>query len=137
MIITIKNILEVIRRENPVKKSRVFGSNTINKYVLLETIEIELSNKYIILIPKGYVWDLASVPRFLWWLFPPDSDSELAFLIHDYLYENRIINRNFADKEMFIWSTKLGGTRNTSIRNADNVLRYLAVKYFGKSAWDS
>lgn len=137
MILTIKNILEIIRRENPVKKSRIFGSNTINKYVLLETIEIELSNKYVILIPKGYVWDLASVPRFLWWLFPPDSDSELAFLIHDYLYENRIINRDFADKEMLIWSKKLSGTQNTSVRNIDNTMRYLAVKWFGTKAWNT
>lgn len=137
MILTIKNILEIIRRENPIKKSRVFGSNTINEYTLLETLEIELSNKYIILIPKGYVWDLASVPRFLWWLFPPDSDSELAFLIHDYLYENRIINRDFADKEMLIWSKKLSGTQNTSVRNIDNTMRYLAVKWFGTKAWNT
>ena len=55
MIITLENILLRIIRENPVKKSRIFGSNTISKYILLETLEVELTNKFIIVIPKGYV----------------------------------------------------------------------------------
>jgi hypothetical protein len=135
MIITLENIIGLLKRENPVKKSRVYGRNTINQYILLETLEIELSNKYIVVIPKGYIWDLASVPRLLWWLFPTDSDAELSFLIHDYLYENRIGNRNFADSEMLIWSSKLSGRSKTSLRNIDNKTRYMAVKWFGQRAW--
>jgi hypothetical protein len=137
MIITLQNILTTLKRENPVKKSRVYGRNTKSEYLLLETLEIELSNKYVIVIPRGYIWDLASVPRGLWWLFPPDSDAELAFLIHDYLYENRIGSRSFADNEMLIWSSKLSGRSKTSLRNIDNKMRYLAVKWFGKRAWNN
>jgi hypothetical protein len=138
MIVTLDNILGYLKRgENPVKKSRVFGNNTINQYKLLETLEIELSNKLIIVIPKNYVWDLASVPRFLWSLVPPDSDAEIAFLIHDYLYENKIVSRKFADNEMMIWSKKTNGTVNVSIKNIDNKVRYYGVKWFGRKAWDN
>ena len=135
MIITLAKIKRLYPCGNPIIKSRVFGHNTINKYRLEVDLKIELSNKLVICIPKGYVWDLASTPRFLWWLFPPDSDAELAFLIHDYLYENRIISREFADREMLVWSIVLNGRKSLSLRNIDNSLRYYAVKWFGRKAW--
>lgn len=40
-------------------------------------------------IPVGYRFDLASVPRGLWWLIAPFELSTLAPLIHDYLFELR------------------------------------------------
>lgn len=137
MILTLKNTKAAFEIDNHVIKSRVFGSNTKNTYKVCREIKVELSNKQVICIPKGYVWDLASVPRILWWLFPPDSDAELAFLIHDYLYENRIIGKEFADNEMLIWSIALNGRKNVSLRNIDNKARYLAVKWFGHKAWNT
>lgn len=137
MILTLKNINTIYKTKNPIIKSRVFGHNTINEYRLETDLTIELSNKQVICIEKGYVWDLASVPRFLWWLMPPDSDAEIAFLIHDYLYENRIISKEFADKEMLIWSIVLNGRKLLSLRNIDNSLRYYAVKWFGRKAWNT
>jgi len=38
-----------------------------------------------IIIPKGFVFDLASVPRMLWWLIAPFELSVVAALVHDYL----------------------------------------------------
>lgn len=137
MIITLSKIKQLYPWENPIIKSRVYGRNTINQYRLEVDLAIELSNKLVICVPKGYVWDLASVPRILWWLFPPDSDAELAFLIHDYLYENRIISKEFADNEMLLWSKVLNGRKFISLRNIDNSLRYYAVKWFGKKAWNN
>jgi len=136
MIITLENILNKLKNgDNPVKKSRVFGSNNKNQYKLLESLEIKLSNNAVIVIPNGYIWDLASVPRLLWWLVPTDSDAELAFLIHDYLYENRFISKKFADKEMLVWSKLISGTKELSIRNIDVYVRYYAVHFFGGIAW--
>ena len=37
-------------------------------------------------VPKGFVTDFASVPRILWWLFPPHGRHGKAAVIHDYLY---------------------------------------------------
>lgn len=38
-------------------------------------------------VPKGFVTDLASVPRPLWWLLAPHGQPQvLAAVLHDYLY---------------------------------------------------
>jgi hypothetical protein len=51
-----------------------------------------LTNRYVyhdaagdIVIPKGFVSDLASVPRFAWWLISPMDLSEVAPLVHDFV----------------------------------------------------
>lgn len=132
MIYSLQNIRkELQENRNPIKIKRVYGKNSINNYELLEEVAIQLSSGRHILIPKGYKWNLSSVPRFLWWLLPPDGDFQMAALIHDYLYEYKITNRNFADKEMYKWSTVCSGRKNISARNFDNHTRYLGVKFFG------
>jgi len=137
--ITLQNCKEIFQKENPIVRSRVYGRNNINEYKLLVDIRVQLSNGFILNIPKGYVWDLASVPRVLWSLVPPDSDAELAFLIHDVLYTEAKklgFKQDFCDKEMKIWSKELNGTKNISWRNFDNNCRYYAVKFFGKKVFD-
>lgn len=37
-------------------------------------------------VPEGFVSDLASIPRLLWSLFPPDGPYQEAAVLHDYLY---------------------------------------------------
>jgi hypothetical protein len=131
-MITLENVKHQFTIKNPIIKSRVYGKNTINKYTLYKSIDIKLSTGMIITIPKGFKWDLASVPRFLWWLMSPDVDSEIAYLIHDYLYINKIGDRKFADKEMYVWAKVTNSTTNKlSARNIDNWLRYIAVRIFG------
>lgn len=41
-----------------------------------------------ILIPAGFTYDGASIPRFLWNIIDPLDLSEAAALVHDYLYHN-------------------------------------------------
>lgn len=135
MIITLKNAREYFKK-NGIVRQRVYGFNNVNKYRLLQNVHVELSDGTNISIPEGYVWDLASVPRPLWGIVPPDSDAELAFLIHDYLYENQINSRKWADAEMLQWSIVTNGTQNWSIRNVDNYIRYWAVRLGGRKAWN-
>ncbi len=41
-------------------------------------------------VPEGFQTDLATVPRALWWLFPPaDPEYAAAAVLHDYLYSWR------------------------------------------------
>ena len=137
MIYTLENIrFELIEGRNPIKMQRVYGVNSINNYELLESVTIKLSNNEIITIPQGYKWDLSSVPRFLWWLLPPDGDFQIAALIHDFLYENKLFNRRFADVEMYKWSVSASGTINKSFRNFDNKVRYIGVRWFGWYVWN-
>jgi hypothetical protein len=135
MIVKLGNCREFLESHG-IHKVRVFGNNNINSYRLLIDLSIELSDGRLIKIPKGYIWDLASVPRLLWAICPPDSDAELAFLIHDFLYENQINNRKWADEEMLKWSILTNGTKNISIKNIDNYVRYYAVRIGGQKAWE-
>lgn len=43
----------------------------------------------VFLVPAGVVTDGASVPRPLWWLYPPfGGEYDRAAIIHDYLYQH-------------------------------------------------
>ena len=37
-------------------------------------------------VPEGFVTDLASVPKFLWWLFSPYGSYTMAAVLHDMLW---------------------------------------------------
>lgn len=136
MIYTLENIRAEMQLNNPIKMSRVYGVNSINNYELLEPVTLKLSNNEVITIPKGYRWDLSSVPRFLWWLLPPDGDFQIAALIHDYLYEHNLFTRKFCDQEMYNWSVTVSGTKNKSLRNIDNKTRLAGVRLFGWYVWN-
>ena len=47
--------------------------------------------------PAGFQFDGASVPRWLWWLWPPMGRYALAALIHDWLYAHGEVTRAEAD----------------------------------------
>lgn len=136
-VYTMDNVRARSKPLSPVKRQRVTGSNTVSRYRLLESMTFLLSNGEYMEIPQGFEWDLSSVPRILWWLLPPDGDFEIPSLLHDYLYVNKLYSREFADKEMLIWSKVTSGTLNKwSIRNIDNQIRYIAVRAFGWYVWN-
>lgn len=73
-------------------------------------INIKLSNNYILNIPKGTIWDGASIPKYFWWIFKPIDKGAIGDLIHDILWldkENQLklfdynvfLTRKFADQE--------------------------------------
>lgn len=53
---------------------------------ILEEEYVLKTNDYHFQIPMGFQFDLASIPRSLWWLIAPFELSIAAPLIHDYLY---------------------------------------------------
>lgn len=136
-VYTLGNVRARSNPLSPVKRQRVTGSNSVCKYRLLEEMTFLLSNGDFITIPQGFEWDLSSVPRILWWLLPPDGDAEIGTLIHDYLYVTKLYSREFADKEMLIWSKVTSGTQNLlSLRNLDNYVRYYGVRLGGWYVWN-
>ena len=90
---------------------------------------------YTIYVPKGYRTDLASVPRFLWSLYPPHGRWAKAAVIHDRLYthqyEHPLITRKMAD---YIF---LEGMRILNVPEQDAKTIYLAVRAFGWIYWDA
>lgn len=61
-------------------------------------------------IPVGFVTDFASIPRGLWNIFPPAGRYGKAAVVHDWLYQKRVIT---------LESTARLGSR----LDADNALR--------------
>ncbi len=50
-----------------------------------------------ITVPAGFVTDFASVPRFLWFIFPPMGTYNPATVLHDYLCKMEGYPRFMAD----------------------------------------
>ncbi len=148
-MLTIDNIFEVSFEDNPIKYSRILRpSNKWKQYKLEKKISFLLSNGEVINIPKGFRYDLSSVPRIFWAILPPAGDFDAAALIHDYLYQNSdwVIGhwfegnskaaQKFADKEMLKWSQAVNGTLRFSIQRIDNYTRYYGVRAFGWTQWN-
>ena len=53
---------------------------------LLKYCGVRVTNKNVVSVPKGYITDLASVPRFCWAFIAP-FDLARAAVVHDILYE--------------------------------------------------
>jgi len=147
-MITLNTINCLQKKYSLISKTKIRGNNSRPQYRLDVTLEIQLSNGINITIPKGFTWDLSSVPRLFWWVFAPDGDFELAYLIHDFLWINKEemathfeyydmnFNQKFTDDEMLKWAKVTNGTENISLRNIDNYTRYYAVRTFGWLVWN-
>ena len=87
-----------------------------------------------IMVPKGFITDFATTPRFIWSLYPPIGRYSKAALLHDYLYvefdKSTFKNRKTCDL-IFKEAMKVSGvdwlTRN---------IFYWSVRIFGKFYWD-
>ena len=80
-----------------------------------------LDMDYTLRIPAGYAFDLATVPRLLWWLFAPHEFGLVPPLIHDFIYDFEAVG--FAKGAV----TKSDGSQVTTIdqERADLLLNYL------------
>lgn len=101
------------------------------KLQLKETDKFMLTEDFstgVIDIEKGFVSDLASIPKFLWSLLSPLENTGIPSLVHDFLYssENKDFTRAEADK-IFLEEMKKYGVSFLK-RN----IIYLAVRCFGK-----
>lgn len=101
------------------------------QYILKEDFKY-LVNELLITVPKGFVTDLASIPRPLWIFFPPFGKYNEAAVVHDYLYsvQNTTgLNRKLADK-IFKFIMKECG-----VDCATREVLYLGVRNFGSVFW--
>ena len=92
-------------------------------------------------VPAGWRFDLASVPRFLWWLIAPFELSLAAPLVHDFLYRRagmpprsavepyRTFDRAEADRLFCLLMARQG------VAGWRLVAAYVAVRLGGFLAW--
>lgn len=104
---------------------------TSRKFATISDISYQIGNGKIV-VPANFQFDGASSPRLLWPLFPPITNNELpAVILHDYLYENRIGSRSYADKLFLRLLVHAGVSRFRA------KLMFLAVRVFGRRKWET
>ena len=100
--------------------------------VLLKPMKYQVADTgHVIIVPKGFVTDLASIPRgFCIYMGRLESHGRAA-IVHDYLYWSQVSSREQADKLLLLAMEEscVGKPKRTSI--------YAGVRLGGKSAWES
>lgn len=81
-------------------------------------------------VPVGFVCDLASIPRWLWWILSP-YDIALESIFHDLLYREQPVKRVIADAALLSMLEERG--QPWYVRWPV----YFAVRIFGGKAWES
>jgi len=64
-------------------------------------MDIELSDGRRLVIKEGFVFDGASIPKWLWWLFKPMDDGALGDVIHDKLWVDKVKEISHFDGSIF------------------------------------
>ena len=112
----------------------------------MKTLELEIKNEnlfilskdktveslgYSITVKKGFDFDGASIPKWLWSIYgsPLNGNYVVASLIHDGLYASQLVSKMVADNIFLdlMKQSKVGYVKRTSM--------YLAVKMFGGKDW--
>jgi hypothetical protein len=83
-----------------------------------------------VVVPEGFVTDLASIPRVFWQIIRPEGRHAYAAVVHDYLYWTQTRTRAEAD---MIFKIAL---QDSKVSSETVEALHLAVRRFGKSAWD-
>jgi len=86
----------------------------------------------LITVPKGFETNLASIPRLLWSIFPPNGEYSKAAIVHDYMY--RTPSAGFTQKE----ADKIfnDGMKVLSVATWRRKAVYAAVRVFGSHAYN-
>lgn len=84
----------------------------------------------IIVVPKGFVTDFASVPKIFWNILPPFGKYTKAAVIHDYLYFTKMFSREDSDGIFLriMEELEVSWVKRKTI--------YRAVRMFGWTVWD-
>lgn len=86
-----------------------------------------------VLVPFGFEFDLASIPRFAWRIIAPFELSLVAPLVHDWIYHNVGLMGRFSRREadrVFRYLMEESGIAKWRVKAA-----YSAVRLFGGRAW--
>lgn len=80
-------------------------------------------------VPKGFVSDLASVPRILWSIIPPWGKYYKAAIVHDYLY---IQGKGGKAGKLRADNLFLSVMRHSEVGYIKRNIMYRAVRMFGR-----
>ena len=128
----VKIAQQSVHRWTPNGKKPILGFNPEpgRPYIVLRNV-VYTNPLVTVPIKQGTTLDLASTPRFLWWIpgLSPTDANKRAALLHDVLYLEQKVDRVIADA-LFVSVLKADGV-NFFVRWA----MYSAVRIFGERAW--
>jgi Protein of unknown function (DUF1353) len=97
-------------------------------WTVMDDLVYHSSTKTII-VDKGFVTDLASIPRIAWDIYPPTSIPKPSVL-HDWLYSRQVVTRKQADDYL------LEAMIATGVGMFKRQVIYRNVRAFGWVAWN-
>lgn len=59
------------------------------------------SVSFYVMVPSGFLTDLASIDWRFWWAIHPEGKHKSAAIVHDYLYRNKYCSKWIADAVFF------------------------------------
>ena len=89
-----------------------------------------IGKKNFVKVPKGFITDLASIPRVFWSIFPPDGNYTQAAVLHDYLYQMNLFIRKECDG-IFLQAMKI-----LKVPLWKRSVMYSALRMFGWICWE-
>ena len=117
---------------SPLLRGFVDGTNWMLQSPMIH--EIGKNSSRVVIVPRGFVTDLASIPQPLQILRgrnPDNGPYTRAAVVHDYLYWRQDCTRAQADNIMAVAMTEAG------VSALERRLVYEAVRHFGQAAWDT
>jgi len=129
--ITKDNIVEQLLTDELIVQSYIYSDKSSKYWRIDKPITIILSTGKIINIPKGFTYDMSTVPKWLWSIVRPFNDGLFAYLVHDRLYviRDHSMTRKQVDDEMLFWANIVNDNK------FDNKLRYFFVRILGWLWW--
>jgi hypothetical protein len=104
-------------------------------WILQSPVIYELGKKtHVVIVPRGFVTDFASIPKplqILRGILPTSDRYGVAALVHDYLYWRQDCTREQADNIMEIAMMQAG------VSLLERKVIREGVRQFGQSAWDA
>ena len=98
------------------------------RWYSLKSELIFLDNKDVYIIPRStFLFDCASVPNLLQFIYKPMGSYTEASILHDYLYAQRNVSRLKADNLFY------KAMRSSKVNIFTRTLFYLAVRVAGSS----
>jgi hypothetical protein len=88
-------------------------------------------NKERFSVPSGFITDLASIPRGLWWWQAPHEGTMAPAIVHDFLYWEQPCTKDEADAVMYV-AMKQSGMGDFSINRVYDGIR----TKIAQDAWD-
>lgn len=106
-------------------KVTLFTKSTRGRFAIDEDLDVMLIDGSKLTVPKGTISNGASVPKLFRGIYSNIGTYTLPAVLHDYLYENNLYDRKFADRQFLIDMGK------TNTNYFTKWLFYFIVRIFG------